>query len=112
MYILKNRIKKGGKIELGSIHAGRLWDDFDDIRWRNLYLFVRYLLKSLKYNRILLAYCTYVLSTHPDEQQKLCDEINSFFRNTNESGTYEDPNADNVNKLEYLDMFIKEVNLD
>ena len=26
-----------------------------------------------------LSYCTYVLAKHPEEQQKLVDEINSLF---------------------------------
>ena len=55
-----------------------------------------------------LSYCTFVLATQPEEQQKLIDEINSVFRNSDESKLME-PNADNVNKLDYLDMFIKEV---
>ena len=54
-----------------------------------------------------LSYCTYVLAKYPDEQQKLYDEISSFY--SDESNEVVGPNADNVNKLEYLDMFIKEV---
>ena len=54
-----------------------------------------------------LTYCTYVLATHLEEQQRLFDEISSFYTNNGESNT-ETPNTDNVNQLEYLDMFIKE----
>ena len=56
-----------------------------------------------------LSYCTYVLVKHPEEQQKLFDEVYSFFRNISDGADNIEPNADNVNKLEYLDMFIKEV---
>lgn len=56
-----------------------------------------------------LSYCTYVLVKHPEEQQKLFEEIYSFFRNISDGSNNIEPNADNVNKLEYLDMFIKEV---
>jgi cytochrome P450 family 4 len=55
-----------------------------------------------------LSYCTYVLVKHPEEQQKLFDEISSFFGNASDESSIIEPNADNVGKLEYLDMFIKE----
>jgi cytochrome P450 len=55
-----------------------------------------------------LSYCTYVLVKHPEEQQKLFDEISSFFGNNSDESSIIEPNADNVGKLEYLDMFIKE----
>lgn len=54
-----------------------------------------------------LSYCTYVLATHPEEQQKLFEEIS--YANNNEEFNAEELNADNINKYEYLDMFIKEV---
>ena len=54
-----------------------------------------------------LTYSTYVLATHLEEQQKLFDEINLFYSSNGESNN-EEPNADNVGKLEYLDMFVKE----
>jgi hypothetical protein len=53
-----------------------------------------------------LSYCTYVLATHPEEQQKLFEEISN--PNNNEEFN-EELNADKINKYEYLDMFIKEV---
>jgi cytochrome P450 len=55
-----------------------------------------------------LSYCTYILAKYPEEQQKLYDEISSFYTD-DESNSSLGPTADNVNKLEYLDMFIKEV---
>ena len=69
----------------------------------NLMLFM---LAGYETTSTTLSYCTYVLAKYPDEQQKLLDEINSFYSDE-ASGTL--PNADNVGKLEYLDMFIKEV---
>ena len=60
-----------------------------------------------------LSYCTYILAKYPDEQQKLYDEISSFYADDlidrDELNSTSGPSADNVNKLEYLDMFIKEV---
>ena len=53
----------------------------------------------------LLSYCTYVLATHPNVQRKLQDEIDANITNDDQSPTYEI-----IEKLEYLDMFIKEVN--
>jgi cytochrome P450 len=50
-----------------------------------------------------LTYCPYVLATHPDEQQKLYDEINSHF------GNEESVDFDSVKDLQYLEMFLKEV---
>ena len=52
-----------------------------------------------------MAYATYVLATLPEEQQKLYDEIVSVFG-------YEKnlkPDADSVGKLNYMELFIKEV---
>ncbi len=73
-----------------------------------------------------LAYSTFVLATRPEEQQKLYDEIISMFDvetgvdwiniKINQilkliliSSFKLKPDADNVNELKYLDMFIKEV---
>ncbi|CAF1341978.1 unnamed protein product [Rotaria sordida] len=52
-----------------------------------------------------LAFCTYVLATHPDVQQKLQDEIDANVGDSAQLSTYEI-----VDNLKYLDMFIKEVN--
>ncbi len=52
-----------------------------------------------------LAYASYVLGRYPEEQAKLFDEISSLFNNE----TYNEISADNVQKMEYLDMFVKEV---
>jgi cytochrome P450 len=51
-----------------------------------------------------MANCTYILATHLDAQQKLYEEIDSNFSYTDELSIF-----DAVEKLSYLDMFIKEV---
>ena len=49
-----------------------------------------------------INYCFYVLATHPDELKKLQEEIDSNL-------DQENVNYENIQSLEYLDMFIKEV---
>ncbi|CAF1362555.1 unnamed protein product [Rotaria sordida] len=51
-----------------------------------------------------MSYCTYVLANHQDIQEKLQEEINLYSDDTDQSSIY-----DTVEKLIYLDMFIKEV---
>ena len=51
-----------------------------------------------------LAYCTYVLATRPDLQEKLFNEINEH-QNAKE---YED-DYDLVTNISYIDLFIREV---
>ncbi|CAF3598019.1 unnamed protein product [Rotaria sp. Silwood1] len=53
-----------------------------------------------------LAYASYVLATHPNEQLKLQEHIDSHFHpdTDNDIPTYE-----TILKMEYLDMFIREV---
>ncbi|CAF1336411.1 unnamed protein product [Adineta steineri] len=53
----------------------------------------------------ILSYCTYILATDHEVQQKLQDEIDANIDSNVQSPTYE-----MIDKLEYLDMFIKEVN--
>lgn len=55
---------------------------------------------------ITLANCMYVLAKYPDELKKLQREIDEEFDFTKNS---DDEVYENANKLEYLDMFIKEV---
>ncbi len=64
---------------------------------------VLFMLAGYETTSTTLTYCTYVLATHPDEQQKLHDEINSHF------GNEESVDFDSVKDLEYLEMFLKEV---
>jgi cytochrome P450 len=52
----------------------------------------------------LLSYCTYVMATNPEVQQKLKDEIDANIGSDVQSPTHE-----MIDKLVYLDMFIKEV---
>ena len=75
-----------------------------------------------------LTYICYILAKHPDEQQKLIEEIELYYP-INEPAVFHfincyflkdviiickafyfkiEPNTDNVSGLEYLDMFIKE----
>lgn len=64
---------------------------------------VLFMLAGYETTSTTLTYCTYVLATHPDEQQKLYDEINSHFDNE------ESVDFDSVKDLQYLEMFLKEV---
>ena len=52
-----------------------------------------------------LSYVSYVLATHPDEQQKLQEHIDSHFDAETE---YDMPSYDAVSQMDYLDMFIRE----
>ena len=52
-----------------------------------------------------LAYISYVLATHPDEQQKLQDHIDKYCDSTVEHGTL---NYELIADMDYLDMFIRE----
>lgn len=72
---------------------------FDEIEF-NL---VGFLLAGFETTSTALNYCFYILSTHCDEQHKLQEEIDSFFKTNNAQ-----PDLDNINQLQYLDLFIKE----
>ena len=52
-----------------------------------------------------LSYCSFVLATNQEEQQKVRDEIDQHFSDP----TGSEPNTENVKNLSYLDNFIKEV---
>lgn len=52
-----------------------------------------------------LAYSSYVLATIQDEQQKLREEIDSFYPKDSDII----PDTENIKELTYLDMFCKEV---
>ncbi|CAF1333431.1 unnamed protein product [Didymodactylos carnosus] len=53
-----------------------------------------------------LAYCTYVLANHPEEQLKLQEEIDEYLLQNEDE---EDPDYDVINRMPYMDMVIKEV---
>ncbi|CAF1488168.1 unnamed protein product [Rotaria sordida] len=52
-----------------------------------------------------LAYVSYVLATHPDEQLKLQEHIDTYF---NPDTDNEIPSYEMISKMDYLDMFIRE----
>ncbi|CAF1145873.1 unnamed protein product [Adineta steineri] len=52
-----------------------------------------------------LSYVTYVLATHPEEQQKLQEHIDTHFNPENE---HDMPSYDTISQMDYLDMFIRE----
>ncbi len=52
-----------------------------------------------------LAYVSYVLATHPDEQRKLQEHIDTYFDSTTEHGI---PRYEVIADMDYLDMFIQE----
>ncbi|CAF1169661.1 unnamed protein product [Rotaria sp. Silwood1] len=53
-----------------------------------------------------LAYATYVLATNPNEQLKLQEHIDSHFNPDTDNDV---PSYETISKMEYLDMFIREV---
>lgn len=53
-----------------------------------------------------LSYVSYILATHPEEQAKLQEHIDTHFDTMNEDDM---PSYDTVSQMEYLDMFVREV---
>jgi thromboxane-A synthase len=53
-----------------------------------------------------LSYVSYVLATHPEEQQKLQEHIDANFdsKTANDKSSY-----DTVSQMDYLDMFVREI---
>ena len=72
---------------------------------------VLFMLAGYETTSTTLSYCTYVLAKFQDEQQKLYEEILSYFNSNNLTidEINQMVNSETVNKLDYLDMFIKEV---
>ncbi len=52
-----------------------------------------------------LSYIAYVLATHPEEQQKLQEHIDTHFDGETE---HDMPSYDAISNMDYLDMFIRE----
>ncbi|CAF2955596.1 unnamed protein product [Rotaria sp. Silwood2] len=68
----------------------------------NIYLFM---IAGYETTSTALSYISYVLATHPDEQQKLQEHIDIHF----DSETEDDmPSYDTISQMEYLDMFVRE----
>ncbi|CAF1203675.1 unnamed protein product [Rotaria sp. Silwood1] len=68
----------------------------------NIFLFI---IAGYETTSTALSYISYVLATHPNEQQKLQDEIDANFIPKTEDDM---PSYDTVLQMEYLDMFIRE----
>ncbi|UJR37833.1 hypothetical protein I4U23_030523 [Adineta vaga] len=66
---------------------------------QNIYLFM---LAGYETASTALAYITHVLATHPEEQKKLQDHIDFYFNE------YDNLDYDLINKMDYLDYFIRE----
>ncbi|CAF1111848.1 unnamed protein product [Rotaria sordida] len=68
----------------------------------NIFLFM---IAGYETTSTALSYITYILATHPNEQQKLQHEIDTHFNPETEDDM---PSYDTVSQIEYLDMFIRE----
>ncbi|CAF1113754.1 unnamed protein product [Didymodactylos carnosus] len=66
---------------------------------------VVFMLAGYETTSTALAYCTYILANHSDVQQKLQDEIDQYIVDDDQ----QNPDYDIVNRMDYMDMFIKEV---
>ncbi|CAF4773663.1 unnamed protein product, partial [Rotaria sp. Silwood2] len=69
----------------------------------NIYLFMA---AGYETTSTALAYTSYVLATHPNEQLKLQEHIDSYFNPDTDDDA---PSYETILKMEYLDMFIREV---
>ncbi|CAF5054348.1 unnamed protein product, partial [Rotaria sp. Silwood1] len=69
----------------------------------NIYLFM---IAGYETTSTALAYATYVLATNPNEQLKLQEHIDSHFNPDTDNDV---PSYETISKMEYLDMFIREV---
>ncbi|CAF3078543.1 unnamed protein product [Rotaria sp. Silwood2] len=69
----------------------------------NIYLFM---IAGYETTSTALAYACYVLATHPNEQLKLQEHIDSHFNSDTDNDI---PSYETISKMEYLDMFIREV---
>lgn len=66
---------------------------------------VGFLLAGFETTSSALNYSFFVLANHHDELLKLQEELDLHFGKESN----QEPDFDNINNLEYLDMFIKEV---
>ncbi|CAF1162862.1 unnamed protein product [Rotaria sordida] len=69
----------------------------------NIYLFM---IAGYETTSTALAYACYVLATHPNEQIKLQEHIDFHFNPDTDNDM---PSYETISKMEYLDMFIREV---
>ncbi|CAF2550533.1 unnamed protein product [Rotaria sp. Silwood2] len=68
----------------------------------NIFLFM---IAGYETTSTALSYITYVLATHPEEQQKLQEHIDAYFEPETEHTM---PTYETVSEMDYLDMFIRE----
>jgi cytochrome P450 len=87
------------KVEIDK-HSFEKKMSFEEIEF-NL---VGFLLAGFETTSTALNYCFLILSTHPHEMEVLQNEIDSFFACRDGS----EIDLEDINKLPYLDMFIKE----
>nr|UOU03269.1 cytochrome P450 3045C5-2 [Brachionus rubens] len=91
---------KSEVVDYSSVHLEKKLT-VDEIK-QNLMLFM---FAGYETTSNTLGYCFHVLAKYQDEQKRLYDEIRSVF----DSEADNQINTDSVQKIEYLDMFIKEV---
>ncbi|CAF3954626.1 unnamed protein product [Rotaria sp. Silwood1] len=70
------------------------------------YIYIDIVAAGYETTSTALAYTSYVLATHPNEQLKLQEHIDSYFYPDMDDDI---PSYETISKMEYLDMFIREV---
>lgn len=94
-------LKKNEKIVLSKFRLDKQMS-FEEIEF-NL---VGFLLAGFETTSTALNYSFFVLANQTDEVNKIQQELDEFYQT---NGNSLDINFDNINQLEYLDMFVKEV---
>lgn len=94
-------LKKYEKIEMSKFRLDKQMS-FEEIEF-NL---VGFLLAGFETTSSALNYSFFILANHPEEAGKLQQELDEFYF---QNGQNLEINFDNINQLEYLDMFVKEV---
>ena len=100
---LEETSSKEGAIDISTLKVEKKITS-DEIK-ANLVLF---LLAGFETTASSLSYCMYVMARYPAEMRKLQEEIDTHFGGL-QSGETIQPDYDNIQKLQYMDMFVKEV---